>query len=390
MAIRYLTAGESHGPELIAILEGMPAGISNPIEVINYELMRRQKGYGAGPRMKLEKDKVEIVSGFMDNVSTGSPIGMKINNIDHEKWKGQKIPPFTAPRPGHSDLTGAIKYGYDDLRPSLERASARETAVRVAVGSVCKHFLAEFNIKFGGYVLSLGDILAEVENISLEQRFENSENSEVRCPDLNSDQKFIDAIKSTIKNKDTLGGVIEIYVVGVPPGLGSFVQSDRKLSSQIAAAVLSVQAMKGVEIGPAFANTKLPGTQVQDAILLEGDKIVRPSNRAGGIEGGISNGEPIIIRAAMKPIATTLTPQQTVDLAKKIETSTNYERSDFCPVPRAVPIIEAVVAFVIANALIEKIGGDSMDEMAPRFKKLKKASLSELMMQNNERIWWSD
>jgi chorismate synthase len=363
------------------------------IEKINQELARRQRGYGAGPRMKIEKDQVEITSGMMAGVTIGAPIAIQIENLNHDRWQGQEIDPFTAPRPGHADLTAAVKYGYDDLRPSLERASARETAARVAVGAICKQFLAQFGILVGGYVTEIGGITADISDIPLETRFERAEENDVRCPDPEAAERMRQRIREIIEGKDTLGGIIEILALNLPVGLGSHVHWDRKLEARLGAAVLGVQAIKGVEFGSAFENTRLPGTQVHDAIRLDpatGQDLIRTSNRAGGIEGGISNGQPIVIRAAMKPIATTLTPQQTVDLATGGETPTQYERSDFCPVPRAVPIIEAVVAIVMADALLEKLGGDSLDEMRPRFEALRQARLSDLKMDDSPRTWWPE
>jgi chorismate synthase len=306
------------------------------------------------------------------------------------KWKGKPIEPMTAPRPGHADLTGAVKYGYRDLRPALERASARETTMRVAVGAVCKHFLAQFGILIGGYVLSIGEILADLKDLPYAERFQRAEESEVRCPDPRSAQKMREEIEKAIHGKNTLGGVLEIVALNVPVGLGSFVQWDKRLEARLAMAVMSVQAIKGVEVGDAFENAKRWGTQVQDAMTLDEQKanVERLSNRAGGTEGGISNGQPLVIRAAMKPIATTLLPQPTVDLATRTEAPTRYERSDFCPVPRAVPILEAMVAFVLADALLEKLGGDSMSEIQPRFEALRRAALDDLPMDNFPHVFW--
>lgn len=390
MPIRYLTAGESHGPAIVTIIEGIPAGLELPSETINRDLARRQRGYGAGPRMKIEKDRARIIGGVMAAHTTGAPIALLIENKDHDKWAGEAISPMTAPRPGHADLTGASKYGYNDLRPSLERASARETAARVAAGAVCKHLLAQFGIKIGGYVISLGEVQAEIGDMPLNQRAKKADESEVRCPDPKTAKKMITHIEEIIKAKDTLGGVIEAFAIGLPPGLGSHVQWDRKLEARLGAAVLGIQAIKGVEIGPAFANTRISGTRAHDPIELEGDKLTRPSNRGGGLEGGITNGQPLIVRAAMKPIATTLTPQRTVDLASGDATLTTYERSDFCPVPRAVPILEAVMAVVLADALIEKIGGDSLAEMLPRFEALPKNNLDDFNLDNTEKVWWPE
>ncbi len=388
MPLRFLTAGESHGPVLTVILDGLPAGLPLPVEVINRDLARRQKGYGAGPRMKLESDEVQIIGGVMAGETIGSPIAMQVANLNHERWQGQVIAPFTTPRPGHVDLGAAVKYGYTDLRPGLERASARETAVRVAVGAVCRHFLAQFGIEIGGYVRSLGEVEANVSAIPMHQRFANALENDVSCPDPAAVQPMRERIREIMAARDTLGGVIEVVALGLPPGLGSHMQWDRRLEARLGAAVLSIQAMKGVEIGDGFANTRLPGTAVHDAIELDGENLTRPTNRAGGLEGGITTGQPLVVRAAMKPIATTLTPQRTVSLASGEEVPTEYERSDFCPTPRGVVIVEAMVAFVLADALLQKLGGDSLAEMQPRFAALRQARLSDLVMDDTDHLWW--
>jgi chorismate synthase len=388
MPLRFLTAGESHGPSLTAILDGMPAGLSITPDIINKELARRQQGYGSGGRMKIEKDTVQILGGVMGGETTGAPIALLVKNDDHVKWKGKAIEPMTAPRPGHADLTGAVKYGYKDLRPALERASARETTMRVAAGAVCKHFLAQFGVIVGGYVSSIGEIQTDFSEMPYEERFARAEESDVRCPVESSANKMRDEIEKTIHGKNTLGGVLEIVALNLPIGLGSFVQWDKRLEAKLALAIMSVQAIKGVEIGDAFENAGRIGTQAHDPINLQLSNLHRSTNRAGGTEGGISNGQPIIIRAAMKPIATTLLPQPTVDLASGTESPTKYERSDFCPVPRAVPILEAMAAFVLADALVEKLGGDSINEMKPRFDALRKATLEDLPMDNIPHIFW--
>ncbi|HCK66290.1 MAG TPA: chorismate synthase [Anaerolineae bacterium] len=388
MPLRFLTAGESHGPSLTAILDGMPAGLPITTEIINKDLARRQQGYGSGGRMKIEKDTVQILGGIMSGETTGAPIALLVQNDDHVKWKGKAIEPMTSPRPGHADLTGAIKYGYKDLRPALERASARETTMRVAVGAVCKHFLNQFGIIVGGYVSSIGEVQANFDNMSYEERFKLAEESDVRCPNQASANLMRDEIEKTIHGKNTLGGIIEIVALNLPVGLGSFVQWDKRLEAKLAMAILSVQAIKGVEVGDAFENAKRIGTQAHDPMNLNDSNIHRATNRAGGTEGGISNGQPIVIRAAMKPIATTLLPQRTVDLASQKDSPTKYERSDFCPVPRAVPILEAMVAFVLADALLEKLGGDSINEIKPRFESLRKATLDDLPMDNVPHIFW--
>lgn len=390
MTVRFLTAGESHGPALAAILEGIPAGLELDASILNRELTRRQQGFGAGPRMKLEQDQAQILSGVMEGVTTGAPIAVTIQNRDHLKWRGRLIPAMSAPRPGHVDLAGTIKYGYSDLRPALERASARETAARVAVGAICKHFLAKCGVQIGAYVASIGEITAELEHIPFHERILLAEQNEMRCPDANAAQQIQERIRQVMQAKDTLGGVIEVLALGLPPGLGSHVQWDRRLEARLGAAMLSVQAIKGVEIGSAFENSRLTGTQVQDAIYLDGEKLVRTSHRCGGIEGGVSTGEPILIRAAMKPIASTLTPQPTVDLHTGQETTTQYERSDFCPTPRAVPVLEAMAALILADALLEKLGGDSMAEILPRLGMLRQARLSHLQLTGEGHLFWPE
>ncbi|HUH99245.1 MAG TPA: chorismate synthase [Anaerolineales bacterium] len=386
--LRFLTAGESHGPSLTAILDGMPAGLKLNAAIIDFELARRQKGFGSGARMKIERDSVQILGGVMAGETTGAPITVLVQNMDHARWKARAVEPMTAPRPGHADLTGAVKYAYQDLRPALERASARETTVRVAVGAVCKHFLAQFGITVGGYVRSIGEVEAELSAADYRVRFEAAEQNEVRCPDQAAAEKMRGRLEEIIRAKDTLGGILEIVALNVPVGLGSFSQWDKRLEARLAMALMSVQAIKGVEFGDAFENARRLGTQVHDSMTLERSSLQRSTNRAGGIEGGISNGQPIVMRAAMKPIATTLTPQHTVDLASGQESPTKYERSDFCPVPRAVPILESMAAFVLADALIEKLGGDSLGEMLPRFAALRKARLEDLKMDNTSHVFW--
>ncbi len=384
--LRFLTAGESHGPLLTGILEGMPAGVPLSADVIDRDLARRQHGYGSGGRMKIERDHGRITGGVMAGHTTGGPIAITVENLDHAKWAGRDIEAMTIPRPGHADLTGAVKYGYRELRLALERASARETTMRVAVGAVCKAFLAQFGIEVGGYVLSVGDVITpddgapRVDPATFRARFAAAEQSDVRCYDPATAERMRAKIRAIMDAKDTLGGVIEIAVLGAPPGLGSHVHWDRRLSTRLAAAVMSIHAMKGVEIGDGFDETRVPGTQAQDQLYLEDGVIKQRSNHAGGIEGGISNGAPILLRAALKPIATTLNPLDSVDLATGEQVKTKYERSDFCQTPRAVPIVEAMAAYVIADALLEKLGGDSIAEMRPRFEALRKLRLDQLPM----------
>ena len=398
MGLRFLTAGESHGPALTAILDGLPAGLLLDSATINLELARRQQGYGAGPRMKIERDQARILSGVMEGCTTGAPVALYVDNLDHAKWSGRAVPPFTVPRPGHADLTGVIKYGYDDLRPALERASARETAGRVAVGAVCKLLLAQFGVQVGGYVTAIGEVRADLEGMPYAWRIEQAEASPVRCPDPVASERMVERIQAIMQSRDTLGGVLEIAALGLPPGLGSYVQWDRRLDARLGACVLSVPAMKGVEIGPAFENAALPGTQVQDAIFLEGEALVRQTGRSGGLEGGITTGEPLVVRAAMKPIATTLTPQRSVELDGSLPpgaprgVDTNYERSDFGLVPRAVPILEAMIAYVLADALIEKLGGDSLGEMLPRCAALRRARLPDVLLRGGTEglVFWPE
>lgn len=384
--IRYLTAGESHGPELTTILEGMPAGLSLSPEHINVELARRQQGYGSGGRMQIEKDEVRITSGVMAGQTTGAPIAMTVANRDWKNWAEKDIPPMTTPRPGHADLTGALKYGYQDLRISLERASARETTMRVAVGAVARKLLAEFGITVGGYVTMIGGVEANLDpQMSYQERFAAAEADEVRCPDPIASEGIREAIRQAKIDKDTLGGIIEVVILGLPPGLGSHVHYDRRLTGLLLAAVGSVQSMKGAEVGSAFENSGKSGTQVHDEISVDAEgNLRRSTNRAGGLEGGMTTGEPLIVRAAMKPISTTLKPLGSVNLATGQSDTTTYERSDFCATPRAVPILEAVIAFVMANALLEKLGGDSIAEMKLRFEALRKNQIDALEMWNRE------
>jgi chorismate synthase len=389
--LRFLTAGESHGPSLTAILEGMPAGLPLKPDDLQLDMGRRQKGYGSGGRMGIEKDRVRFTGGVMGGQTTGGPIALHIENRDWANWHEKDIPPMSIPRPGHADLTGAVKYGYRDLRLALERASARETAARVAVGSICRRLLAEFEIVIGSYVVSIGDVVAPLSSPAggaahqgYLDRFEAAEANEVRCPDPEAAGRMRQAIFEAMQAKDTLGGVFEVVAVGLPPGLGSHVHWDRRLDARLMWAVGSIQAVKGVEIGPAFENAQLRGSQVHDEIFIadtgHGPTLTRRANRAGGFEGGITSGEPIVVRGAMKPISTTLTPLRSVDLASGEPSATQYERSDFCAVPRAAVVGETMVAFVLADALIEKLGGDSLAEMRPRFEALRRGRLDELPM----------
>jgi chorismate synthase len=383
--LRFLTAGESHGPILTAILDGMPAGLPLTAAMINDELARRQAGYGRGGRMGIEQDEVHFGAGVVAGQTTGAPIALLVENRDYRNWMEKEIAAMTIPRPGHADLTGAVKYGYRDLRLSLERASARETTMRVAVGAICKQLLAAFGIVVQGYVTTIGEItclLPETDTEGYQARFAAAEASDVRCPDAASAEAMRTTISAAMQAKDTLGGIIEVVALGLPTGLGSHVQFDRKLDGQILGAVGSVQSVKGVEIGHAFAQAGKRGTDVHDEISVQAGQLQRRSNRAGGLEGGVTTGEPLIVRAALKPISTTLNPLQSVDLANGEASPTHYERSDFCAVPRGVPIIEAMLAYVLSNALLEKLGGDSLAEMTPRFASLRRSHISDLPMDN--------
>lgn len=385
MPIRFFTAGESHGPGLTAILEGMPAGLPLSVEDINRDLRRRQKGYGSGGRMQIEKDKIVITSGVMNGMTTGAPIALQVQNRDFKSWKERDITPITTPRPGHADLTGALKYGYRELRLSLERASARETTMRVAIGGICKRFLHEFGIKIDGYVVQLGDVKADLASMPLEERIARNEENDVRCPDAAAAERMHAAIRQVKIDKDTLGGVFEVVARGLPPGLGSHVHYDRKLDGKLVAAMVSIQAMKGAEIGSAFENAGKRGSQVHDEITVDADgNLSRKTNRAGGLEGGISTGQPIVVRVAMKPISTMLRGAGSVDLASGMPNMTVYERSDFCALPRAVPVGEAMMAIVLTDALLEKLGGDSIEEMTPRFAALRRNRVRDLPMDNSE------
>ena len=366
--LRYSSAGESHGPCLTVLLEGMPAGLPVSAEKIREDLARRQLPTGAGGRMAIETDTARILAGVMEGETTGAPIALQIENRDHAKWNGKPIPSYTTPRPGHADLAALAKYKFDDIRPALERASARETACRVAAGSVCRAFLSEFGIRVGGFVRSIGTVSLPDEAADLETLVSRAADFPTRIPDPDANEGALREIERAKQDGETLGGVIEVAVLGAPAGLGSYVTPEERLDARLAAAAVSVPAIKGVEIGDAFANTRHRGTEVHDPILDDTDgNLLRGSNRCGGIEGGISNGEPIWLRAAMKPIPTTLKAQPTVDLANGTKVGTRYERSDFCPVPRAVVVLESVVAMVIADALLEKLGGDTMTELRIRY-----------------------
>ena len=367
--LRFLTAGESHGLCLTAIVEGLPAGLSIDVEAINGELARRQGGYGRGKRMEIERDRVEILGGVIAGKSTGAPVALRIANLDwpnwRERWAAGDLPALTIPRPGHADYVGMVKYGLDDARPVLERASARETAARVAVGALAKQLLAQLDIVVGSYVTQIGAVEASILDLPWDELYELAEGSDVRCPDEDAAGCMRVLIDAARENGDSVGGVFIVFATNVPIGLGSHVHWDRRLDARLAAAIMSIPAIKGLEIGPAFENASHYGTQVHDAFYPDGQGgVMRHTNRAGGIEGGMSNGMPIVIRAAVKPIPTTVTPQESVDLTTGKPAETQYQRSDVCIVPAASAVGEAMVAWVLAGALIEKLGGDSIEEMA--------------------------
>lgn len=376
--MRYLTAGESHGPQLTAIIEGVPAHLPLTREEINVELQRRQKGYGRGRRMQIEKDEVQILAGVRNGKTTGAPIALIVENRDWTHW--QKIMAaetldqedvqkrrVARPRPGHADLNGAIKYKHRDMRDILERSSARETAVRVACGAVAKQLLSYFNITVAGHVLRIGSVKANMtslESISIEEMKKITEDSPVRCIDPVAEKAMIAAIDQAKEEGDSIGGIVEVIVQGVPVGLGSHVQWDRKLDGKLGQAILSIQAFKGVEIGIGFEAAEKPGSQVHDEIAWSAERgYYRKTNRLGGFEGGMTSGMPIVVRGVMKPIPTLYKPLQSVDIDTKEAFSASIERSDSCAVPAASVVAEAVVAWEVAKALCEKFGHDDVMEM---------------------------
>lgn len=410
--IRYITAGESHGKGLTTILEGVPANLQITSEYINRELARRQKGYGRGGRMKIETDAVEIISGVRFGRTIGSPIAMFIENKDWKNWQQvmsseivvfHELPipdarnvPVTRPRPGHADLSGAIKYNQQDIRNILERSSARETAARVAAGAVAKRLLEEFGIRVYSWVTEIGSVSGHwpvvsgqpevtgsiyyssllTGHASLLELFDMSESSDVRCPDGNATEAMKKRIDEARSNGDSLGGIFEIVVSGLPVGLGSHVQWDRKLDARLCMALMSIQAIKGAEVGLGFETARIPGSKVHDEIAYSGQSSMvsgrqndsasgfyRKTNHAGGIEGGMTNGEDVVLRAVMKPIPTLYKPLASVDIESKESFEATIERSDICAVPAASVVGEAVVAIEIANAMLDKFAGDSMEEM---------------------------
>jgi len=387
--IRYFTSGESHGPSLTGIVEGMPAGLSIHENEIEHHLVRRQKGYGRGGRMAFEKDRATFQSGVRFGKTTGAPIAMTMPNRAYEKDKsnwpvvmakdGERgdVERITLPRPGHADLVGTQKYNFDDIRPVIERSSARETAMRVACCSISRKFLQSLGIEIGGHVVRIGAVgyntWEDVRNIAdplfhngAHTIYQKSDESDVRCLDDNLSAQMREEIKLRRKEGTSLGGIYEIIVTGLPAGLGSYVHWDRKIDGQLAQAIVSTQAMKGVEIGLGFEAGHRQGHNVHDEITYD-NTFKRRTNRAGGIEGGMTTGMPVIIRGVMKPIPTMIKPLRTADLHTKKEEDTRYERSDVCALPRAVVVAESVIAPVLANAILEKFGGDDMSIISERY-----------------------
>ena len=376
--LRYLTAGESHGPALTAIIDGLPSGLRLAADAINRDLARRQVGYGRGKRMEIEKDRVEMLAGVRFGKTLGTPITLLLHNLDWVNWR-QKMSAspvikntavsITEPRPGHADLPGALKYDQKDIRNVLERASARETTTRVAVGAVCRAFLESFAIRICSYVTEIGGITIPCSSIDLKTRFSQAEKSDLRCACLKTETKIKKFIDSCKNKGDSVGGVFEVVTTGLPVGLGSYSQWDTRLDGRLAQAVMSIQAIKGVEIGLGFESARRSGSQVHDEIFHSKSRgFFRKTNNAGGIEGGISNGEPLIIRAAMKPIATLYNPLHSVDIITKKPVKAAVERSDICRVPSAAVIGEAMVAIELAKIFLEKFGGDSMREITKNYR----------------------
>jgi chorismate synthase len=375
--LRWLTAGESHGPELVAIVEGMPAGIEITTSDVQDALARRRLGFGRGARMKFEQDQVQLSGGVRHGLSQGGPIAITIQNTEWPKWEqvmsadpvseqdlsGARAEPLTRPRPGHADFTGMQKYGFLDSRPVLERASARETAARVALGEVAARFLSQLGIKLVTHTVAIGPVKYEDEQLPTPADVSTLDENPVRCFSKQVTEAMVSEIEDCQKSGDTLGGVVETLVYGLPPGLGSYVHWDRKLDSQLAGALMGIQAIKGVEIGDGFTTASRRGSVAHDEISRDTDGLVkRSTGRAGGIEGGMSTGEVLRVRAAMKPISTVPKALATIDVQTGEAAKAHHQRSDVCAVPAAGIVAEAMVALVVANAVLEKFGGDSVRE----------------------------
>lgn len=386
--LRYFTAGESHGQALVGILEGMPAGLAIDEEYIAAQLYRRQQGYGRGGRMRIEKDRAQILSGVRFGKTLGSPIALLIENLDWKNWQEkmsvalsaglENTPKVEVPRPGHADLVGALKYGFDDIRNVLERASARETTMRVALGSIARKFLEEFGIGIASHVLQLHNVRSRFSvldygkpdslfNFPAAELNARADASPVRCLDGEAEQQMIARIDEAKAQRDTVGGIFEVAAFNVPVGLGSYVHWDRRLDARLAAAMMSIPAMKGVEIGDGFGGATRWGSEVHDRIFYHDDRgYYRDSNNAGGLEGGVTNGQPLVVRVAMKPISTLMRPLDSVNIRTKESTPAHIERSDVCALPAAGVIGEAMLALVLAETFLEKFGGDALNEILER------------------------
>ena len=373
--LRYLTAGESHGQGSVGILEGMPAGLEIGEEEIARHLRRRQQGYGRGDRMKIESDRARILSGVRGGRTLGTPIALMIENRDWVNWQdrmavgsGDTGPTVTMPRPGHADLAGALKYGHEDLRNVLERASARETAMRVGLGSIARRLIGEFGVEILSCVVAIGSARLDAQDLCLAEMSNDAvDRSPVRCPDPEVERVMIEEIDRTRDAGDSIGGTFVVMATGVPPGLGSYVHWDRRLDGRLAQVMMSIPAIKAVEIGLGVEVGGRPGSEVHDEIFWEEGSYRRGSNNAGGLEGGVTNGEPVVIRATMKPIPTLRKPLRSVDMRTKEPMDAHFERSDACAVPAASVVGEAMAALVLADAFLEKFGGDSVEEIRKRF-----------------------
>jgi len=375
--LRVLTAGESHGPELIAIMEGLPAGVPVSPDDLQADLQRRKLGYGRGSRMKFEQDELSISGGIRHGLTMGSPIALRVGNTEWPKWtevmsaepaelsdksRGRGAP-LTRPRPGHADLVGMQKYGFDEARPVLERASARETAARVALGAVARKFLGELGIRLVSHTLSIGPVAApDGAPVPTPDDVAALDADPLRCFDADTSQKMVDEIDDARKAGDTLGGIVEVLAYGVPPGLGSHVQWDRRLDAKLAQALMSIQAIKGVEVGDGFETTRRRGSAAHDALFPTDDGVARGSDRAGGTEGGMSTGTTLRVRAGMKPIATVPRALDTIDVSTGEKATAHHQRSDVCAVPASGVVAEAMVAITLVDVVLEKFGGDSVDE----------------------------
>ena len=376
--LQFLTAGESHGKALVGIIEGIPAGLSIDDKYVNFQLSRRQKGYGRGGRMKIEKDQVEILSGIRNGKTMGSPISLMIKNLDWENWKdimsikeNKDIDKITLPRPGHADLSGINKYDFDDIRDVIERSSARETTMRVALSCICRKLIEELGVSLCSHVTAIKNIESsfrfETFNESASVLSDNADNSLVRCLDLDAESKMIQVIASAKKNGDSVGGQFEIIATGLPYGLGSYVHWDRKLHAQISSMLMSINAMKSIEFGNIDVIRNKTGSDVHDQMHNEDGKIKRSSNNSGGLEGGMSNSQPLVLRMTMKPLSSLVKPLNSVDIDSKEEKKAHTERTDSCAVPAASIIAENTLSFVIADAILDKFGGDSMEQLKKHY-----------------------